>query len=324
MTNTTWSDGLITMPIYYDPTEDRAGTRMPDNVLKAGRVLKGLEALTGADLLISQEESKLSDEARDTVPGRLTLRQHTSTGLLVQRKTGMDMLSSIPDLANIQAKMLEWTENIPPWLLLVGEYKPTRRGGVEVDGRASQWSYAAFQGALEKWQLRGGGVTILAHDSLVGPWVAHWHNDLASIAEDKLILPRKPTQNIITGVRDDPYAWRVTLATLPGIGPELATRIANYCGSLAMALCFLSDPAHIRFNSTTEYPKGLGVTAFAKAREWLGLDSSSNNIEVLVTACKSDIVGTGVRDSSMVEAALEVRAKATQKPPARARKVKET
>ena len=41
--------------IYFDPTESRRGTRLPDAVIAQGHDLPGLESVTGADILLSTE-----------------------------------------------------------------------------------------------------------------------------------------------------------------------------------------------------------------------------------------------------------------------------
>ena len=48
------------MTIYYDPTESRKGTRLPDSIIKSGRPLENLERLTGSDLLVTPYENAFS------------------------------------------------------------------------------------------------------------------------------------------------------------------------------------------------------------------------------------------------------------------------
>lgn len=86
--------------IFYDPTEGRDNTCLSQEIIKLGRPLEGLEAQTGADLLISPLDDILPSNV-NRPPGSLLLRKHCEAGMLVQRKSGRDMLNSIPRLAEI-------------------------------------------------------------------------------------------------------------------------------------------------------------------------------------------------------------------------------
>jgi len=274
--------------LYYDPTESRLGTRLPDTVIRSGTALPGLEKATGADFIISPLSEPKLNEITNSKPSQIGLRKHTEAGLLVQRKSGLDLISSIPDLSNILAKMLDWTAY--PWLLIAGEYKINKRNKIVVGERETEWEYNAFLGALEDWQLHGGYYSILCRDGLIGPWVARWHDKVNVFRDqsEKLILPRKPTQ-VITVSNDsgNDMPWRATLASFPGIGIETATTIANYCGTLADSLVFLSDQNNIRLKDATSedgkntYPKNVGLAKLVDARQWLGLEVIDGQQEVL-------------------------------------------
>jgi hypothetical protein len=215
----------------------------------------------------------------------------------VQRKSGLDFVNSIPDLSNILAKMLDWTAY--PWLLIAGEYKITKKNKVIVGERETEWEYNAFLGALEDWQLRGGYYSILCRDSLNGPWIARWYDKVSVFTDqsDKLILPRKPTQTItVSNGAGDSMPWRATLASFPGIGIETATAIANYCGTLADSLVFLSDQNNIRLkNAVSEdnknaYPKNVGLAKLVDARQWLGLEVIDGQQEVLTRILGEQVI----------------------------------
>ena len=274
--------------LYYDPTESRSGTRLPDTVIRSGVALPGLEKATGADFIISPLSEPKLTEITASRPSQIGLRKHTEAGLLVQRKSGLDLISSIPDLSNILAKMLDWT--MYPWLLVAGEYKINKQGKVIAGERETEWGYNSLLGALEDWQLRGGYYTILCKDSLIGPWVARWHDkvDVFKDQSDKIILPRKPTQTItVSNSNGDDMPWRATLASFPGIGIETATAVANYCGTLADSLVFLSDQNNIRLKEVVSedgknaYPKNVGQAKLVDARQWLGLEVVDGQQEVL-------------------------------------------
>jgi hypothetical protein len=274
------------MSIYYDPTESRSGSRLPDSVISAGVELPGLEQYTGADILISPLSDPKMTVVSDSMPSQKMLRMHTAVGLLVQRKSGMDALGSIPDYSNILVKMLSWCETVPPWLVVVGDYKQGKDDCIMVEGRVVQWRYNAFQGALENWQIHGGGISWLLRDSQLGPWVARWHDKVGALAKQpELVVSNKKPSQVLVASPDD-KAWVTTLATFPDIGLELANRIGAYCGTLADSLTFLSNPAHLKLKKgNTSFPKGIGKSIFVSSHRWLGLRDDDEVCEIL---CKDD------------------------------------
>jgi hypothetical protein len=270
--------------LFYDPTESRQGTRLPLDVVSYGQALPGLEAETAADLLLSPSSLPVNDIS--TPAGKVKLQVHCRVGLLIQRKSGADITNFITDHTQIAAKMHKYARAYAPWLLMVGDYKATREGKLVVDGRTTNWDYNAYQAALEAWQYQslpdahfdGGGITILQRDDLVLPWLQRWETRLAQPLPDKMLMPRKPSQVLsVDGERN----WRTTLMSFPGISVELATRIADYCGTLANSLVFISNPDHIALKADADWPEGIGPSVFAKAHHWLGLEIGDEVTEQL-------------------------------------------
>jgi ERCC4-type nuclease len=261
------------MTIYYDPTEAREGTRLPKAVIAAGKVLPGLEMLTGGDILISAlGDAPLNwESAADNKPRRIALRKHTESGLLVQRKTGRDLVNSIVDghlTTYTLARMLEWSET--PWLAIQGDYKRDKDGLVVVDGFSTNCTWSQLQGAMEAWQLRQGYITVppLPTDTAFCEWINRWSERKISHFKDDVVLPpRKPQQIIVGGMTDD-YPFRSVLACFPDIGAEKATDLAEYCGSLWASLMFLSCASS---NELPGKPKGIGAGTIRKAQAFLGL-----------------------------------------------------
>jgi hypothetical protein len=169
------------MTIFLDATEAREGTRLPQAVISAGEVVIGLESLTGADFIISPlSEPKLPSTLRDCAPHRSMLAKHTRAGVLVQRKSGTDLLNSIPDLASIEQRMLEWSGRIGPYLLVTGVWEPSRGGKLLLNGQHTQggYTYKSLLAALDWWQVRGGNVATLANDGCITSWTHHWHEQM--------------------------------------------------------------------------------------------------------------------------------------------------
>src|SRR5512143_3765089 len=105
--------------LYYDPTEARDATRVPLQVIRSGLPLPGLETETGADFLLSPLSAPKMEAVRPESRASLTaLRKHCEAGLLIQRKSGLDLIGSLPALAAIQLRMAKYSR--APWLLIIG------------------------------------------------------------------------------------------------------------------------------------------------------------------------------------------------------------
>jgi len=253
--------------IFIDPSETTKQSKLPEAVVRAGYTLSGLERMTGADFLISALDSPKLTKASPAPIHRIKLQKHTNSGLLVQRKDGNDLLASIPKLREIYARMSDWVDLVPPWLLVVGEFKRDRRGKVIVNGRATKWNWSSYVGALDGWQLAGGGLTSLPKTKDIMGWVDGWHNEKLArvIKSPERVVIHQPVQ---VTLKDD---WWVFLSALPEIGPEKARRLADWLPAAwqtpAFALHYLSDLDNIHHPR----PKGFGPGTFHKIHEFLRL-----------------------------------------------------
>ncbi len=260
--------------ILIDHTEIRKDTRLPQAVISASQVIIGLERLTGADFVISPlSEPVLPETLKDSKPHVKALMKHTKAGVLVQRKSGMDLLSSLRDLCTIQKRMQDWCGPIPPWLLVTGQLSPKRDGGLTVNNQdvSTSYSYKAIKAALDWWQLRGGGVSELFSDKRITTWVNHWHQEMLHRLDEspeRIVLNLPPAQTI----RGEEHWW-TALAAVPGIGPTRAQAIAEWLPDewqgLAHALYCLSDIESITLPGR---PKGVGVKTVQAMRDWLGIE----------------------------------------------------
>ena len=261
------------MSLFVDPSETRTSTRLPQGIVEAGKVLPGLEAITGADLLISPLNSPPLESLGPARPQQLALEYHCKAGLLVQRKTGRDLSSSIPALSDILAKMRRWSEK--PWLLFIGDLKCDRNGMAIIDGFDTGFTYNAVQGALESWQLRGGYISILSRDMLIASWIQRWLDKLQALqASPEKLLPPRPVQQPIVG--EDVYRAQAmrTLMTIKDVGPEKAGLILDHCGLLAYSLVYLS-------RGEGQSLKGIGPKTFENAQKLLFRDDGKLQLEVI-------------------------------------------
>lgn len=275
--------------IFLDPTEIHSNSRVAKELQNNCLPCENFEAVTGADLLISPL-SKPAITNLNTKIGEIALKKHLDVGaVLVQRKSGPDILNFITDHKNIFAKMRAWTTQ--PWLLTVGSYTCDEQGKLVVDGQraggSEGWSYWSYWGALRAWQIYGGYVDNIHRDAQLLDWVQKTLHAIEKSKDDVLVAPKKPSQtNLISSesVTQDGYernACIMALCTIDGVSVAKAAAITDYCGGkLKDALRFLSDPEHLKLKKNDEqWPKGIASSVFANAARWLGLECGGENEE---------------------------------------------
>jgi len=234
--------------LYVDPSESRYGSRLPDSVLERATELAGLEERTGGDILISPLPFPAASD-------NLLLR-HCQAGLLVQRKSGQDLVNSITNgrLARSLLKMLGWTSR--PWLVICARIDH-HGDRATLDGREGL-GYTAVLSALDWWQLRGGYLTILNGDGDLPKWLGGWLDKLRAISEEPIkILTRNPQQALAEDLQMS------FLMALPGVGAERAKALLKAAGSPLAAL-----QALVNGSLSIE---GIGQGTRESVREWLSM-----------------------------------------------------
>lgn len=263
--------------IYIDPTEARSDTRLPGSILAAAKELPGLETLTGADILITPHEEPLV-VLKNIPPHRRALQYHVDAGLLIQRKSGSDLLSSIHDLPDIEWRMQEWSLN--PWLLVTGLHQGTK-GQVIVDGKSrSRWRWSSVSGVLDAWQDRGGSVKNLRGDLDI-TW---WLNAREKKCLDWLIHPDKLVSRIgkvsRQALRRIEDSWYTTNRAFPvGIGLEMMKGLARYIvDTWERPPTFANALALATSDEVVKVPLW-GAVSLQKVRNWLGVTHSKTPVE---------------------------------------------
>lgn len=245
--------------IYFDPTET-ANSKEWAHIFASlsAEEWPGLESMTGADMVVLPQPYA-------TVPAML--KRHIKHGALVQRKSGHDLVNSIPHLDAILQRMLEHTT--VPFLLVDGNftYEPGQ-STVVINGRPTEWDYASYAAALQRWQMRGG---MLIHTAATDENVtALYRLDRmvisGSLYEEHFVRKRAP----LTGGIYDPKPWRNTLSTIPGIGPDKADKMADEFDNLADALEWLTDSPFVKGEV-----KGIGPKTKDAAKEYFGIREES-------------------------------------------------
>ncbi len=255
------------MTLFYDPTETRQGTRLHQSVIDASQQLPGLEQQTGADLLISLLKMPPLKECTNSDLSQMNLHKHCDSGLLVQRKTGRDLTSSIAKLPEILLRMKQWTTR--PWLLIVADIKIDRDNNVIIDGENTQYSFGSLDGALTYWQLRGGYYSIISRDSLMPAWINGMLDRLKKLEGNREYFVLRPPEQLLIGSP----RWVETLSTFPNVGHDRALKIADHCGSLWSAIEYLSDPE--------QHIDDIGPETIKRARQFLGYPSEDTALKLV-------------------------------------------
>jgi len=258
--------------IGYDPTESRTGTRLPDAVIESGTEIQGLEPATGADLIISAVPIPTSIPDPIPVPCKRALEYAARQGaVLVQRKSGGDFLSSIPDLGGILHRMNEWAP-MGRWLLV------TRLGEAMEDAsnRGTGWSPESIAGAILRWKLRGGNVEILPTDDDIPQWISFMHRTIQDIGQKgRIALVTEPLvawEPVDVTVKR-PLDWETTGSAFPkGWGAKARERVwqSLYQDGLPPTLM----NAIIRVCQGEVKIPGIGPKSTESLQEWVGWDES--------------------------------------------------
>lgn len=183
--------------------------------------------------------------------------------LIIERKTISDLLASIVDnrLPNQANEMRELTEHC--YFVICGSLTWSQQQKII----GTDWHFRSVQGALLQVQELGVCVIHAADDSdypATLAWLAG--RDLSKIVT---LWPRK--SGIPVTISDK------VLASLPGIGPERATKLLNKYGSIADSIIALTD-------DNSELPEGISSKIRAGVREALGL----SNGEYLLKETKNE------------------------------------
>lgn len=258
--------------IYYDQTESSTRTRLTDKELELGKTLTNLEHLTGADMLITPHPNMPTslpaidttlvgevllmtrmgksaiDIAKETGVSVLDAKKIENlwlacqSGILVQRKSENDYISSITKLDEIFGRMKLWTPD--PWLLITGNFGCNRDGKVTLKGKASGMSYRAIVNKMASWQFLGGRVIHLARDGLIYMFLEYADRKLTEFWQGdytKFVTRQDYSRQAIIGVNNKDWTGMRFIAGLPGIGNKKVKDLFSKFDDPAEMIQFLTD-----------------------------------------------------------------------------------
>ena len=187
---------MIKAKFYYDPTEFRQGSLLPQSLINLGEPLPDLEKHTKADLFITLNQSKPLP-----IPSlkETWLREACQSGMLIQRKHGMDYLNSIPHLTEVITTMFQWSKM--SWLSIVGDIRFNQDGFTEMrssnDWRTTGWTKVSVKGSLQSWQLSGGMYDLFSTDDEFTEWITGYvDGKLYELLNEEKIIIRGSNRNV--------------------------------------------------------------------------------------------------------------------------------
>lgn len=261
--------------LYYDHTEGRKYSLLPESIRDLGKQITGLERLTGADLLITPlGYPELPPTLKSSRPHRSKLLQLCQVGALIQRATGRDMFQHIKNADSIIARMQEW-ESISV-LVSAGNYGRDKNGFATLKGRSSKWRYSSLQGMILSWQAAGGIYVPLCHGGAMFEWVkgfGEWLTRRYNEPEKEIMVSLKAVRPIVPlkeKRKEDGYPiGRAVqlLASLRGIGEKHALTLLETFGTAGVALSILSSEQVL---TERMLPKGIGKLTATGVKEVLG------------------------------------------------------
>lgn len=254
--------------IYSDPTEFRVdsviGAIPPENI----KILPGLEGLTGADFAIFPSSSALFTNLSQ-MPQRIRFENEVQSAILVQRKTGKELLESFPKLGDILFRMLS-VKPVAAYLFELGIYEIVN-STVFVDNAPTGWNDAAFIGATIKWQMRGGHIinpTSIEQFFYYLNYMDHVVNETWETVSKPLPTSGDPKIDF--------------LSYLPGIGPELARSTLDFTGQLYMALMALSNKDIADGKKSLQKIKQIGPKKVKAIRQFLDIPEDAYGLGLYI------------------------------------------
>lgn len=244
--------------IYIEPNEKQS--KLFDDI--PHKVCEHLEEWTGADIMVTVSKLPVTTQA--------LVNLHIKNGaILVQRKSGMDLISSMGERMNSSLERMRsaGAQQVQCVLLFVGSMTENADGKVVVDGFTSDYTLANVVGSLEGWVERGGVYSCIEKGKL-GRWLAIKEHHLEVYQERKVkyIFPESPMQEL-KGVND----WRITIATFPMMGVAKTNALYDAIVKSKCDNTLLTALYWLTIDDDLYKVGGIGSETVQAVRKWLGL-----------------------------------------------------
>jgi len=294
------------MTLFYDASEARSTTNLPQDAIDYGYVWNSIERETGGDFIIAPEvclthkvillcrKLTVSQVAKhldlpiiDVVKMRAEEHDMDSVlfeylyrgSLVVQRKSGSDLISSIqgPRLEESLSRMNKAVPFRSQRVLLYTGNFTEKDGLVLLDGSRTGLSYMAFVMALTAWSNRGGVAINLQRDTMILEWIKLVEKQLASYehASTKDVYPSvyyppdMPDDLDVLQMPIEVSDWRKTMVTFPGLGPDKINALKHKLESDLNRATLWNALQYATSPSIYKELKGWGPKSVENVRQWL-------------------------------------------------------
>jgi len=294
------------MTLFYDASEARSTTNLPQDVIDYGYVWNAIERETGGDFIIAPElcpthkaillcgKLTLAQVAKhmklsiaDVVKMRAEKEDMDSVlfeylyrgSLVVQRKSGSDLIASIqgPRLEESLSRMNRAVPFRSQRVLLYTGNFTEKDGLVELNGSRTGLSYMAFVMALTAWGNRGGVSVNLQRDEMILKWIklvekqlaSYEHTSVKDVYPSVYYPPDMPDDLDLLQMPIEVLDWRKTLVTFPGLGPDKANSLKRKLESDFDRATLWNALQYATTPSTAKELKGWGPKSVESVRRWL-------------------------------------------------------
>jgi ERCC4-type nuclease len=216
--------------------------------LSFGGVPTSVELVEGADLLAICDDGAM---------------------IAVERKTAGDLLNSLKD--DRLFPQISRLRTLTPWayLVITGKLQPGQDGRCWADMRETLWKYWSVEAALLTVQETGVGVV------RVGAETDYEQTVIRLASRDRSDIRSRPARDLTLAGDGE-----IILAGLPGIGPDRAKALLEYCGTPAWALTHLTGE-----QTLNDRVPGIGEATKRRVRTALGLDDATELSVVTREGC---------------------------------------
>jgi len=294
------------MTLFYDASEARSTTNLPQDVIDYGYVWNSVERETGGDFIIAPEvcpthkvillcrkltvaqvATRLNIPIIDVVKMRAEEEDMDSVlfeylyrgSLVVQRKSGSDLIASIqgPRLEESLSRMNRAVPFRSQRVLLYTGNFTEKDGLVLLDGSRTGLSYMAFVMALTAWSNRGGVAINLQRDTMILEWIklvekqlaSYEHQSTKDVYPSVYYPPDMPDDFDLLQMPIEVSDWRKTMITFPGLGPDKVNALKHKLELDLNRATLWNALQYATSPSIYKELKGWGPKSVENVRQWL-------------------------------------------------------
>ena len=295
------------MTLFYDGSESRSGSLLPESVVEYGYRWNRVEAETGGDFVVApglsvthkailmsrkmtsvQIAKALGISITEVVKLQSTeddmdsvLYEYLYLGsVVVQRKSGSDLIASVQG-SRLEEALSRMNRAVPyrsqRMLLYTGKFGE-KDGYVTLDDRVTGLKYMAFVMALTAWCNRGGTIVHLESDAMILEWIqllekqleSYRHTSTKYVYSETYFPSDMPDVYDLLQLPIEVIDWRKTMVTFPGLGPDRVNALRNHLEE-EYGKAILWNALQVATSQSAKSISGWGPKSIKNVRAWLGI-----------------------------------------------------